>query len=351
MDVMSALYSNDDRSEEPNSISVTLRSEFDAYPRTPIWTVPLLVGGRERRLSVKLEGKSPYGSIKGRTALGLVTSVVDRVQPGSELIESTSGNLGAALAIVAAKLDIRFIAVVDERLPMAMRNVMVGAGARVVVADRQSDEEDRLLRRLEVVRSMCSEDPELLWLDQYRNSANPNVHRVWTGPEMIDQTPDAEAYFVATSTGGTLRGIADAVRASSSSARVIGVDVEGSCVFGTKAGPRILTGIGAGRRSSFVGPEDIDEYRLVSSWAAAELCREWALASGIQFGGSTGATVLAALQYLEENPAIEHVVCLSADFGDHYADTIFDEQWAGDNLSFGLSRPAWRILASGKVSP
>lgn len=334
-----------------NTGSLDLKSSLDdlhnAYTITPIKTFELDVNGVHRRISVKCEGESPYGSIKGRTALGLVASRLARLRRGSSIVESTSGNLGTALAMIARELGLHFTAVVDEQLPRRLEEQMMSAGAELRSVAECTSTTDRLTRRLNAVRQIVEDDPRVVWLDQYSNPANPLIHEIWTGPELMAQIPSARFIFVAASTGGTVSGLASAYRAASNDARIVGVDVEGSQVFGTPPGPRILNGIGAGRRSVFADAIEEQDVQIVSSWEAAALCRAWDQRFRWKPGGSTGAVLLAALQCMQQDNSVTDVTCLSADGGLNYEDSIYDDGWAAEHDLARFSRTA--VLAPLRI--
>lgn len=298
------------------------------YPVTPIASFELPIAGIVRRIHLKLEGNSPWRSIKGRTAISLVASVAARLTDESLIVESTSGNLGVALAELTHELGIPFSAVVDEALPGAMRSKMVAAGAEVVLADEGLPGDDRLTRRLATVRRLCASRPGVLWTNQYENVMNPLIHEVWTGPEFLRQVPDAQALFAGVSTGGTLCGISRAVRNAGAPIKVVAVDVEGSRALGGPAGNRILTGIGAGLPSRFLDDSSQDSVGIVSSVTGARLCREWRRSTGLGLGGSSGAVVAAALGHMEEHPEVTKIACVCPDLGENYLDTVYDDEWA-----------------------
>jgi cysteine synthase A len=297
------------------------------YPVTPVACYELQVAGRNRLIGFKLEGESPWRSIKGRTAIGLLASVLGRTTDRSTLIESTSGNLGVALSALAGDLDLPFIAVVDDRLPSAMERRMRLAGADLLPADPGPDGMDGLSRRLRTVARLRAADPDALWPDQYGNPVNPLVHRIWTGPELLAQAPQAQALFIGASTGGTLAGVSRAARAARADLKIVGVDVEGSRALGGPHGGRLLSGIGSSRVSEYCDQSTCDAVEVVSSRSGIVHCRAWQRATGLGLGGSGGAVLAAALRHLAAHPELTSVLCLCPDLGENYADTIYDDAW------------------------
>ncbi|MBC9726524.1 pyridoxal-phosphate dependent enzyme [Streptomyces sp. TRM68367] len=171
---------------------------------TPIKTVTLNVEGRDRTIKLKLEGHNITGSIKARTAYGLVRGLhqEEKLRPGVELLESTSGNLGLALANMARYLRIGFTAVLDPMSTLECRDRLRDLGAKIVMVDEVDASGGYLLSRLAKVQEMLAADDRYVWVNQYDSPLNPDIHRRMTGPEILDQmvTPP-QAVFAAVSTG------------------------------------------------------------------------------------------------------------------------------------------------------
>lgn len=295
---------------------------------TPIVPIALTIHGRTRTVHLKLEGANPCGSLKDRTAASLVDDLEQRgvLGNGSTLIESTSGNLGVALASIARRRGYRFVAVVDPKTTTENLARLRRLGARIELVDRADEAGGYLLSRLQRVRELCASSA-FVWPDQYSNPANPRAHERGTAPELLEQLHGhLDAIFVPVSTGGTLAGIARFLRRESPATRIVAVDALGSVALGGHAGPRLLTGIGASRRSSFASVDLYDERVLVGDAEAFAFCRALAAETGIRVGGSSGATLAACARVLADAD-FERVVCLCADRGESYASTIYDDRW------------------------
>jgi cysteine synthase len=325
-----------------------LRRQVAVHPVTPLVLFPVKVAGRWRNIWLKLEGESPWGSIKGRTAVGLLASIVSRFEPGCRLIESSSGNLGVALAALAQTCDARLTVVVDERLPAALRSRLESYSAEIVMADSDATASD-LQRRLDTIERLVGAHPDWIWLNQYENPANPRAHEVWTAPELLEQLPKFQAVFVGVSTGGTLAGVAALLRRVAPSIRVVGVDVEGSVVLGGSPGRRLLNGIGASRPSTHLLSTTLDAVAVIPSWAAIGCCRVFAKATGRCLGGSSGAALNACLMAMSADEDLIDAVCLCPDLGANYADTIYNDQWVRDERGL-IDEPAFvpRLLPAGE---
>jgi len=301
-----------------------------AIGNTPMESVDLRIDGRWRDIRLKLEGANPFGSIKDRTALSLLTDLEDRDRLTAEsvLIESTSGNLGVALAGLARIRHYRFMAVVDPKVTAENLARMQSLGAAVEVVGEADENGCYLASRLRRVRDLCAVSPHFAWTDQYSNPANPRAHYTGTGPEIGRQAgPKLDAIFIPVSTGGTLAGIGRYLRKVRPATRIVAVDALGSVIFGGRPRRRRLTGIGSDRRSNFVRRSLYDEHMLVDDATAFVLCRMLARGTGIRVGGSSGAVLAACARYLQVHPAVRNVVCVCPDDGSHYATTIFDDGW------------------------
>ncbi|MFI7677447.1 pyridoxal-phosphate dependent enzyme [Actinophytocola sp. NPDC049390] len=310
---------------------------------TPMVPVAVVHGTGVDTIQLKLEAFSRYGSLKARTAVALVDALEEQglVWPGVRIVESTSGNLGVALAGVAAERGYRFTAVVDPRTSPALLARMVALGAEVDMVTEHDGAGGYLISRLRRVRELTEGATDRVWANQYGCPANPRAHEFGTGPELARQAGGAmDAVFVAVSTGGTLAGVGSYLREHHPGCRVVGVDVPGSVAFGGPPGPRLLTGIGSSVRSQFLRPWMYDEHIEIEPGAALAACRRLAAQTGIEIGGSGGAVLAACLRYLQAHPEIRHPVCLCPDSGSSYRQTIFDDDWLTAN-GLGCALDPW----------
>ncbi len=299
-----------------------------AIGRTPLVDVALRVDGRWRRVGLKLESHNPAGSIKDRTAYSLIRSLerMEELRPGDRLVESTSGNLGVALALISRERGYTFTAVVDPKVDPLVVDRIHGLGAEVVLTDEVDATGGYLLSRLRLVEQMVAEDGTV-WPNQYGNPANPAVHYHHTAPEVRRQAPDVDAVFVATSTGGTLAGFGRYFKAVSPRVRVVAVDVPGSLVFGTTYAPRLLNGVGSSRASQFLSPADYDDVVIVGDRDAVAACHLIQGSVGIGLGGSSGAVVAACARYLSAHREVRRAVCICPDGSANYASSIYGTSW------------------------
>lgn len=301
---------------------------------TPLQPIRVVIHGRPHIIHLKLEGYNPTGSVKDRTAMGLLRALEKEghLQKSSRLIESTSGNLGVALAFLSQQRSNDFIAVVDPKTTNENIARMQAFGAQIELVTEPDRYGGYLLSRLERVRELCQQSPRNIWSNQYSNPANPAIHKETTGPEIYRQMHGrVQAVFVAVSTGGTLAGVSEYVRKVSPATRIIAVDAHGSVIFNTLPAPRKLTGIGASQPSKFLRQEHYDEYTIVTDTQAFTFCRVLADHLDIHVGGSSGAVLSACVDYLAKHPSIKDVVCLCPDDGKHYGASIFNDSWLQAN--------------------
>ncbi|MGW3960897.1 pyridoxal-phosphate dependent enzyme [Amycolatopsis sp. NPDC005003] len=299
--------------------------------RTPMVRVRLRFRGTDRSVLLKLEGLNPLGSVKDRTAYSLLRSL-EMAYPGERLtvVESTSGNLGAALAALCHLRGHQFVAVVDPRASAHNLALMRRFHARIETAGRADRTGSFLADRIALVAALVDSVPGAHWTNQYGNPANPAAHFTGTGPEILADTgPAPDHVFVAASTGGTVAGIAAFLRAARPDRppRIVGVDAVGSVALGGPAHPRHLDGHGASRPSQFVRPGNLDEVAAVADADAVAVCRLLATQAGLRVGGSSGAAVAACLAQLAEGRDPGLSVCVCPDDGAKYADTLYDDAW------------------------
>ncbi|MFL5517045.1 MAG: 2,3-diaminopropionate biosynthesis protein SbnA, partial [Gemmatimonadales bacterium] len=278
---------------------------------------------------LKMEALNPAGSIKLKAAVSMVEDAERRgvLRPGGHLIESSSGSLGIALAMVSATKGYRFLCVTDPNTSPQSLDIMRALGADVVEVDWRDSSGGYLGSRISYIEQRVAVDPELVWLNQYANPANPIVHDRCTAAAITTEIAHVDYLFVGTGTSGTLMGCVSHFRRVSPDTKIIAVDAVGSVSFGAPAGPRFIPGIGASRRPDIFCPELVDEMILVPEDDTIRTCRWLARQHGLFAGGSTGSVVSAILRRAPELPSGSRVVGISPDFGDRYARTIYDDAW------------------------
>lgn len=306
----------------------SLRTAATGSVTTPVAVLQVPLPSRTVRLRLKLEAANRYGSVKARTAQALLDSLVARgaLRPGGHVVESTSGNLGIALAGLCRERGYRCTLMVDATTPTYNLARMTELGADLVTVDTV-DPIHQVHARIDAVRAFRLHHPDTAWTDQYGNPAGPAAHAATTGPELLRPAalgpPDAVAIPV--STGGTLAGVITHLRRHAPTVRVVAVDAVGSAATGgpLRPRPRKLPGFGSGLVSRLIRPDECDRVIHVTDDDAANACRIIRARTGLSLGGSAGAAVTAANRLALRDSTISDIACLCPDGGDRYETTIY----------------------------
>ncbi|WP_020657365.1 2,3-diaminopropionate biosynthesis protein SbnA [Amycolatopsis benzoatilytica] len=280
-------------------------------------------------LHLKCEGFNFAGSIKLKAAQQMVSAAEDRgmLRPGSTIVESSSGNLGVALSVIAAGRGYRFVCVTDAKCNETVRLQMQALGAQVHVVTEPAGERGLVGARIDLVRRLCAQDPTCVWLNQYENPDNWAAHFHGTGPEIAKQFPDLDVLFVGAGTTGTLTGSARFFREYKPQTRIVAIDVAGSVLFGGPPGPRRIPGLGNHITPGIFDPSIVDEVVIVDEAETVRMCRRLAR-HGFLFGGSTGSVVSGALSWLASRDRLPgSAVAVAPDFGVPYLNTVYRAEW------------------------
>jgi 2,3-diaminopropionate biosynthesis protein SbnA len=293
-----------------------------------------LEGVLGRLLYLKIEGFNLAGSIKLKPAMEMVERAEREGQlgPGSVLVESSSGNLGVALSIIAASKGYRFVCVIDPRCNPATRQLMESLGAQVDLVTEPDPVDGLLGARLNHVRELCESDDRYVWLNQYANPGNWGAHYRWTAPEIAAQFPELDVLFVGAGTTGTLMGCARYFREHRPDVRIVAVDAAGSVSFGGPPATRMIPGLGMSVRPPQLDESLVDDVVLVEEVDTVRTCHRLA-SRGFLLGGSTGTVVHGAMTWLADHTAQDvTAVAISPDLGRPYLDTIYQPDWVLDHF-------------------
>jgi N-(2-amino-2-carboxyethyl)-L-glutamate synthase len=283
-------------------------------------------------LFLKCEGFNFAGSIKLKAATEMVEAAErDGVlTPWSVLVESSSGNLGVALSMIAASKGYRFLCVTDSRCNLSTRRLMEALGSQVHTITEPDADGGFLGARLDYVRALCASDPRYVWLDQHTNPNNWKAHYRTTAPAIARQFPGLDVLFVGAGTTGTLMGCARYFRKWHRSVRIVAVDSVGSVTFGGVPGRRMIPGLGTSVRPALLDTAYVDEVVRVEEADTIRACHRLA-SRGFLFGGSTGTVVSGATSWLTLHAAQElTAVTVAPDLGERYLDTIYQTNWLHD---------------------
>ncbi|MDV9195800.1 2,3-diaminopropionate biosynthesis protein SbnA [Streptomyces sp. Wh19] len=283
-------------------------------------------------LFLKCEGFNFAGSIKLKAATAMVEAAERDgiLTPESILVESSSGNLGVALSVIAASKGYRFLCVTDSRGNLSNRMMMEALGSKVHVLAEPRADSGFLGARLDYLRALCASDDRYVWLSQYTNPNNWKAHYRTTAPAVARQFPRLDVLFVGAGTTGTLMGCARYFRRWHRPVRIIAVDSVGSVSFGGSPGPRMIPGLGMSMRPPLLDESYVDEVILVEEADTIRACHRLAR-RGFLFGGSTGTVISGATDWLARHDASElTAVAVGPDLGERYLDTIYQTNWLED---------------------
>jgi 2,3-diaminopropionate biosynthesis protein SbnA len=284
-------------------------------------------------LYLKCEGFNFAGSVKMKAAHEMVTAAEreGRLRPGSVLVESSSGNLGVALSVIAASRGHRFLCVTDSRCNLPTIRLMEALGAHVHVLHEPDVHGGFLGARLAYVNALCASDDRYVWLNQYTNEANWRAHYRTTAPAIARRFPRLDVLFVGAGTTGTLMGCARWFWQWRRPVRVVAVDSVGSVSFGGPSGRRMIPGLGMSVPPPLLDRSYVDDVVRVEESDTVQTCRRLA-GRGFLFGGSTGTVVSGAGQWLAEYGGRRELtsVAIAPDLGERYLDTVYRNDWTAD---------------------
>jgi len=280
-------------------------------------------------LFLKCEGFNFAGSVKVKAATEMVEAAErDGVlRPGSILVESSSGNLGVALSMLAASKGYGFVCITDSRCNLATRRLMESLGSQVHIITEPHPTGGYLGARIDYVRALCASDERYVWLNQYTNPGNWGAHYRRTAPAIARQFPELDVLFVGAGTTGTLMGCARFFKEHHPRVRIVAVDSVGSVTFGGPASRRMIPGLGTGVRPPLLDESLVDDVVMVEEADTIRTCHQLAR-RGFLFGGSTGTQVTGAVRWLEQHGTPEMTtVTLAPDMGERYLDTVYQTNW------------------------
>lgn len=290
------------------------------------------------RLYLKCEGFNFAGSIKLKAAAEMVTAAERGgvLRAGSILVESSSGNLGVALSIIAANRGYEFVCVTDERSNQTNRSMIEALGGQVHVVTTPEPDSGFLGARISHVRQLCASSDRYVWLNQYANPGNWRAHYRRTARAIDAEFPDLDVLFVGAGTTGTLMGCARYFRDHRPSVTVVAVDVVGSVTFGGPAEPRMIPGLGTSVRPQLLDQRYVDDVVHVSEPDAIVACHTL-VRRGFLFGGSTGSVVCGADRWLRKYrpDGTSRAVAIAPDLGERYLGSIYRESWIREHYGVG----------------
>ena len=295
---------------------------------TPMVMLNRITDGMPGKVAVKMESRNPLYSVKDRIGVAMIEAAESKglINAETKLIEPTSGNTGIALAFAAAAKGLNLVLTMPESMSLERRRLLKVLGAELVLTPAEKG----MPGAIAAAEQLVAETPNAIMLQQFENPANPAIHKSTTAEEIWEDTDGEIDIFVAgVGTGGTITGVASALKPRKESLKAVAVEpISSPVISGGQPGPHKIQGIGAGFIPGNLDTELVDEVMQIDHEQAGEMARMLAKEEGILCGISAGGNVYAAVEQAKrpenEGKLIVTVVC---DTGERYLSTwLFEEE-------------------------
>lgn len=288
---------------------------------TPVVKLRKVVDEDAADIYVKLEYQNPGGSVKDSIALAMIEKAEreGKIQPGDTIVEPTSGNTGIGLAFVCAAKGYNAVFTMPETMSQERRNLLKAYGAELVLTPGSEAMKGAIKKAKELKEEHGYFEPQ-----QFENLANPEIHELTTGPELVDQFEgkQIDAFLAGVGTGGTLSGVGKVLRKEYPNVEIVAIEPEASPVLsGGEPGPHKLQGLGAGFVPDTLNTDIYDSIIKVGNDTAMDMARRVAKEEGILAGISSGAAIYAAIQKAKELGKGKTVVTVLPSNGERYLST------------------------------
>lgn len=318
---------------------------LDLVGHTPLVSLEKIAAPMQGRFFAKVEAFNPGHSAKDRTALHIIKDAEEKglLSPGGVIVETTSGNTGYSLAMIAAIRGYRCILAVTDKSSQDKIDMLRALGAEVHVCPASVAADDPG-SYYEVAKRIHKETPNSIYINQYFNPLNTEAHYLSTGREIWEQTAGEITHLVACSgTGGTISGIARYLKEQNPKVQVIGVDADGSLIkkyFDTgeidkgELHPYYIEGLGKNMIPGALDTSVIDTFIKVNDKESALAAREISRRTGIFCGYTSGAAWVATQKYNQDSPFSPEsvVVVVFPDHGSRYMNKIYSDKWLKEKL-------------------
>jgi len=287
--------------------------------QTPIVKLNRMVDENSAEVYLKLEYFNPGSSVKDRIGLAMIEAAEEQglIKPGDTIIEPTSGNTGIGLAMIAAAKGYNAVFVMPETMSLERRNLLRAYGAELVLTPGPAGMKGAIAKAEELVKEHGYFLPQ-----QFKNPANPEIHRKTTGKEIAEQMDSLDAFVSGIGTGGTISGAGTVLRETFPGIKIVAVEPTDSPVLsGGNPGPHKLQGLGAGFIPDTLNTDIYDQVVQINTEEAFEASRRAAREEGILGGISSGAAISAALKVAKELGKGKKVLAIIPDNGERYLST------------------------------
>ena len=303
---------------------------LQAIGNTPIVQLNHMTSSDSARVLVKFEGLNVGGSIKTRTALNMICKAEEDglLQPDSVIVEPTSGNQGIGLALVGAVKGYKTIIIMPDSVSRERKMLVEHYGAEVILVHDKGNIGDCIEECVKIANQMKQENPKVFVPQQFENSANPMVHRYYTGLEILQQVAGPiHGFCSGIGTGGTITGIGETLKCVNPDITIWAVEPENAAILaGGTVGTHIQMGIGDGVIPGVLNQNIYDEIFIVSDKEALQTAKDLARFEGLMCGISSGTNVAAALNLAKKLGKGKTVVTLLPDTAERYFSTpLFEE--------------------------
>ncbi len=314
---------------------------LDVVGNTPLVRLHTMTKGLQANVFAKVEFTNPGGSVKDRIAMHIIDEAerLGQIQPGGTIVEATSGNTGAGLAMVAAMRGYKTIFVLPDKQSEEKRAALRAWGARVVVTPTNVEPDDPR-SYYKTAERLVEETPNSFYANQYHNPANPEAHYKSTGPELYEQLDgNIDVFIAGAGTGGTLTGVGKYLKEQNPNIKIIAVDPVGSLYYdyfhtGQLTTPHsyLLEGIGEDFLPSTMNFDFVDDVIRVNDAESFKATRTLVAKEGLFCGVSCGAAVAGGLKYLRRNDQEGlNAVILLPDSGSRYLSKVYNDNWMQEN--------------------
>ena len=315
-------------------------SILDSVGNTPMVWLDMEEFGHINLYS-KLEFYNPTGSVKDRAACYILKKLLElqEIDQDTTIIESSSGNFGVALSAYCKKNRLKFICVVDPCISPINEMLIRSMGSHVIKVTVLDENGGYLLNRIRKVNSLLQNIRNSYWINQYANPYNAEAYTKTLAEEICNSLDNIDYIFLGISSGGTITGVSRKIKEKFPEAKVIGVDIIGSVIFGHPPKKRYIPGIGSSMVPKILKMAQIDDVVMMDEVSTIQMCHELLERYNIFAGGSSGSAYGAIKKYFTNTPPDKdvNVVTVFPDKGDRYSTTVYDENWSNDFIKNNAS--------------